>query len=91
MRQHARWQTHVTDLAELASFRKLAAEIDRETVAMRERLASFTVSVVGDPSNMSDEQLDAMVSDYLRHFTVREDLAAAEALANELESELDDE
>lgn len=82
------WQEHKAELRELSNFARRAEEIGREAVNVREKLGSFTVSVKDDPTQMSDEQLDSMVDDYVRHFTVMDEIAKAETKAQELEDSL---
>ncbi|MBZ0269941.1 hypothetical protein K8I85_17450, partial [bacterium] len=88
LRDYTRWQEHLGELGELADFEKRARELEREQIALREKLASFRVAGDDDGTEISDAQLDAMVNDYLRHFTIRDEITLADERASEFEDAL---
>ena len=75
-------------LEEQQKYRRELETIEREAAELRDKLASFTAPVSDTDVPETEVDLDAVVNDYLRYFSMGDEVTAMEARVAEVEESL---
>jgi len=88
VRYYATWQQSFDVLEEQQKYRRELETIEREAAELRDKLASFTAPVSDTDVPETEVDLDAVVNDYLRYFSMGDEVTAMEARVAEVEESL---
>ncbi len=82
------WQQCRAEIRDVERLDRQNEEVDREEVALREKIGSYVVDDDTDPTTLSPEELESMLNGYARHFELQHEIEATRERVEATEQEL---